>query len=168
MVAAVLVRPQDEVLCKPAASSEDAHPLPAYGCVKGLCDKCGWYETKEIKASAATLGAMSIELDGMVVSKAPEASGIEVGWRLTVVGGRAVTSKTAANSMLAAGAAMRFQTSVIRPELLFARCPLESSSTQQISYRQMQEQEQPRAHPSYSKDGEVTTTKKVHTSHDMT
>ena len=156
------------VLCKPAALADGEHALPEHACAKGLCAKCGWNVTTEVKATAAQLETMGMKLSDMVVTETKEGNGVEVGWRLTAVDGHRVTSPTAANKKMRGGVVMLLQTPEIRPELLFARCPLESSSTQQISYRQMQEQEQPRAHPSYSKDGEVTTTKKVHTSHDMT
>lgn len=156
------------MLCKPAAPADGDHALPEHACVKGLCTKCGWYVTTEVKATAAKLETMGIKLCDMVVTETKEGNGVEVGWQLTAVDGHRVNSATAANKKVRDGVMMLFQKSEIRPELLFARCPLETSTTQHINYRETQIMEQPRAHPSYSKDGEVTTTKKVRSANNNT
>ena len=156
------------VLCKPAALADGEHALPEHACAKGLCAKCGWNVTTEVKATAAQLETMGMKLSDMVVTETKEGNGVEVGWRLTAVDGHRVTSPTAANKKMRGGVVMLLQTPEIRPELLFARCPLETSPTQQMTYRETQIKEQPRAHPSYSKDGEVTTTKKVRSTNNNT
>ena len=142
--------------------------VPAYSCAMGTCSHCGFYKRKILKSSHCKLLSIGLSVNkSMVVTGLGEATSearklkVKIGWRLLAVDNRRVESKSAANKLLYKGSTMLFERRAPRKTtaLDFANCPLGQDG--EMQFREYRQTLQQRARPSYSKDGEMLTSRTV-------